>query len=358
MICHCFLAIFQHIDFDLSKCYNIPRQYVDVLRRRFCVISTQNLTERTIAMNIRNLFLALVATIAFSFAGKAFDLPFGDANMREYATTNINIVAVEVFQLVPDTDDEYTHFMGSNFGIKFNTYAEFMNYVRGKLHLVETRFLEPKLLPEEDVYIFVAAGTPGANGDFYDSFLGYHITRLVNVGGSWKFPAGFVDMFTPKFDNYSVIRLQKPVEWAKIVSLNSVTDSLIALHDTRINQADDREVKVDSNANLMVRREYTLNDPSKKVYLTVGYEDGTTQAWGGDGKEIPVPAPTLSLTSSVDDGLVLVLNHGNIGSTVQIQCSDDLRNWTNFQSFQTTQYVSRISIQSSNPPSCFFRLTE
>jgi len=213
-------------------------------------------------------------------------------------------------------------------------------------------------MPNEIMAVYVAAGRPGFDGTLYYSFTGFHFTQLRNVDGVWKFPFGYVDMFIPKFDNYSVIRLQKPVEWAKIVSLDPVTDELKALHDTRINQAEDREVKVDSNANLMVRREYILNDTSKKVYLTVGYEDGTTQAWGGDGKEIPVPAPTLSLTSSVDDGLVLVLNHGNIGSTVQIQCSGDLKNWTNFQSFQTTQYVSRISLQSSNPPSCFFRLTE
>lgn len=310
-------------------------------------------------MKIRNLFLALVAIIAFSFTGKALDLPFGDSNMRQYATTNIEVVAVEVFQLVPDTDNEYTHFMGSNFGIKFSSYAGFMDYIRGKLQTAETRFLEPKLLPDEDVYVYIGAvSMPGQDGNIYYSFSGFHITRLVNIDGAWKFPSGFLETITPKFDDYSVIRLPKPVSWAKIVALDSVTEELKVLHDTRINPVDDREVKVDSNANLMVRSDYCLNDTSKKVYLTVGYEDGMTQAWGGDGKEIPVPIPTLTLTSNADSGLVLVLNHADIGSTVQIQCSGNLKNWTNFQTIQATQYVTRISIQSSNPPSYFFRLTD
>lgn len=308
-------------------------------------------------MKIRNLFLALVAIIAFSFAGKALDLPFGDSNMRQYGSTNIGTVAVQCVQFDLESGGE-TKFYDNAFGVNFRNYGEFMNYIRGELRLAEANFKGSRLVPTNDMVVYVGAGTPGPNGDVYFSFTGFHFTRLRNVDGVWKFPFGYIDMFVPKFDNYSVIRLPKPVSWAKIVALDPVTDELKALHDTRINQADDREVKVDSNANLMVRSDYCLNDPSKKVYLTVGYEDGKTQAWGGDGKEIPVPSPTLSLTSSVDDGLVLVLNHGNIGSTVQIQCSGDLRNWTNFQTFQATQYVTRISIQSSNPPSCFFRLKE
>lgn len=348
--------LFEHIDFGLSKCYNIPRQYVDVLRRRFCVFSTQNLTERN-AMKIRNLILALCAFIAFSFTGKALDLPFGDSGMRQYGATNIGVVTVQCVQFDPESGAEIW-FYENSFGIEFRSYGEFMNYVRGELQLAETNFKGNTLLPNEIMAVYVAAGKPGLDGTLYYSFTGFHFTQLRSVDGVWKFPFGYVDMFVPKFDNYSVIRLQKPVEWAKIVSLDPVTDELKALHDTRINQADDREVKVDSNANLLVRREYIINDPSKKVYLTVGYKDGTTQAWGGDGKEIPVPIPTLSLTSSVENGLVLVLNHADIGSTVRIQCSGDLKNWTNFQTFQATQYVTRISLQSSNPPSCYFRLTE
>ncbi len=308
--------------------------------------------------NIKFIMAIVAILVAFSFTGKAFDLPFGDANMRQYGATNIGVVTVQCAQFDPESGAE-TIFYDNSFGISFKTYGEFMDYVRSELRLGEVNLKGINLVPAQEMVIYVGAGKPGADGTLYYNFSGFHFTRLVNVDGAWKFPAGFVNMFVPKLPYYSVIRLQKPVKWAKFVALDSVTDELKTLHDTRINQATDREVRVDSNANLLVRSDYCLNDTSKKVYLTVGYEDGTVQAWNGAGKEIPVPTPTLSLVSSIDKGLVLVLNHGNIGNTVKIQCSGDLKSWTNFQTFVTTEYVTRISItESSNPPSCFFRIAE
>lgn len=302
-----------------------------------------------------NKIVALCAFLAISFIGAAENLPFGETSMRQYAATNISTVAIYFAQFDEESGAE-TIFYESQLGIKFKTYNEFMNYVRGLFVEGEPTFMQKinLLNTNAPMVIYLAAGKPSPSGDFYYSFSGYEYVDLKMYDGVWKFPTGYIEGFVPKFDDYMAIRLSKPVMWAKFVSIDLVTGRVI-VHDTRINAAQDREVKVDGSKTLLVRKDYLTNDPNKKVILTVGFAFGIVKAWGGDGIEIPLPAPSLSLVSDTE-GIGLILDKGDVGSNVTIQCSEDLKVWNTFASFQVLQYTTRIPIQSSNPPACYFRI--
>ncbi len=299
------------------------------------------------------LFLALVAILVSSFVGAAETLPFGETAMRQYAATNVLTVVVQAAQFDPDTGEE-TDFMASNFGIRFASYGDFMSYIRKKLTTLNSRFEEPKYIPGREVYIYVSGlSYPGENTLYY-SFSGFHIVQLVKTADGWRLPAGYIDGFVPKLPDYSIIRLKKPVESVKVVAVSKIDGRLVAYHDSAVNPVTDREAQV-SEKNLLIRSDYTLNDTSKEVVFTVRFADGTKRAWKGDGTEIAVPVPTLSVSN--EDGPVLFLLNAEIGVSVKIECSKDLETWSEFQTVRPSQYNIRFDL-GSDEEACFFRIAQ
>ncbi len=304
---------------------------------------------------MKKTFVAIFAFLAISFMGAAENLPFGETAMRQYAATNTLTVVVQAAQFDPETGEE-TDFMASNFGIKFASYGDFMSYIRKKLTTLNGRFEEPKYVPGRDLYIYVAAlSLPGQNGTFYYSFGGFHIVQLVKTVDGWRLPAGYIDSFVPKLPDYSIIRLKKSVESVKVVAVDKIDQRLLVYYDSAVNPVTDREAKVDSERNLLIRSDYTLNDTSKEVVFTVRFTDGTKRAWKGDGTEIAIPVPTLSVVN--EGGPVLLLSNAEIGVSVEIECSKDLKTWSEFQTVRPSQYIIRFGLDSDEE-ACFFRIAQ
>lgn len=302
-------------------------------------------------------FVALVAIlVASSFVGMAEDLPFGADAIRNYAVTNTAIVVVQAIQVNPEDTSQEIVFMGSQLGIKFRTYSELLTYIRGKLRTAEGRFLEPKLLTNEVMIINIDVLTVGYGGnvlDFYNDLR--HISLVRGDDGQYRFPSGFIDTFEPKIARYVPIITPKVATRAKIVVFDS---------EDNVETADDTEfppvgrlpdASIDGSGNLYVLDKYVINDPTKQVYLTVEFEDGTVKRWGGDGREIALTSPRLSM-ELLNGDIQLVLKDGNVSDNLKIQGSADGKIWKTVLTTRVTDKEMHFGISPGTNVQAFYHI--
>lgn len=304
------------------------------------------------------LVVALVATlVASSFVGVAEDLPFGADAIRNYAVTNSKIASVQVVQVDPDDTSVEIVFMGSTRGVQFKTYSELLAFLRERLTTAEARLKEPKLLTNQFVVVNVDITTGGFGGTslfLYGDLR--HVDLIRGDDGVYHFPPGFIDTYEPRLEKHMPIVTQKVAVRAKIVVFNAEGE-LETDDDTEfppIGRLPD--VYIDGFGNLYVLDKYVINDSTKQVYLTVEFEDGTVKRWGGDGREIVLTSPRLSMEIAGGD-LQLVLKDGNISDNVRIQGSSDGKIWKTVLTTRVTDKEMHFGISPGTNVQAFYHIS-